>query len=105
MATAAIETPWQVLGGGGSVFIVDEEGYAIAQLAAVENTTAYSGLAKNAEFIVTACNVHADLVKALKGAQQALKKALPHLPADAEAIFCGEWLEEINAALEKAGSI
>jgi hypothetical protein len=43
-----------------------------------------------------------DLLAALKGAQAALRKALPHLPADDEAVFAGEWLDEIAAALAKA---
>ena len=36
----------------------------------------------------------------LKGAQKALRKALPFLPADKEAVFCGEWLSAINDALK-----
>jgi hypothetical protein len=43
-----------------------------------------------------------DLLEALEGAQKALRKALPFLPADSESIFCGEWLDEINAAIAKA---
>ena len=40
------------------------------------------------------------LAAALKGAQQALRKALPHCPADEEhngdSVFVGEWLDEVN---------
>lgn len=36
---------------------------------------------------------------ALVGARKALLKALPYLPPDAEAIYCGEWLAEINEVL------
>ena len=36
----------------------------------------------------------------LIGAQKALRKALPYLPADKEAVFCGEWLSAINDALK-----
>ncbi len=40
------------------------------------------------------------LAAALKGAQQALRKALPHCPADEEhngdSVFVGEWLNEVN---------
>lgn len=43
-----------------------------------------------------------ELLSALKGAQLALRKALPHLPADDEAIYCGEWLDEIKEAIAKA---
>lgn len=42
-----------------------------------------------------------DLLKALKGAQSALRKAMPLLPAGDEAIYCGEWLDEVNAAIAK----
>jgi hypothetical protein len=31
-----------------------------------------------------------------------MDNALPFLPADGEAIFCGEWLDEISAAIAKA---
>jgi len=36
---------------------------------------------------------------ALKGAQSALRKALLYLPADEEAVYCGEWLDEINEVI------
>jgi hypothetical protein len=43
------------------------------------------------------------LAAALKGAQQALRKALPHCPADDEhngdSVFVGEWLDEVNEAV------
>ena len=40
-----------------------------------------------------------DLLTTLIGARAALSKALPLLPADKEAVFCGEWLSEINDLL------
>lgn len=43
----------------------------------------------------------AELLAALKGAESALVKALPYLPADTVAIYCGEWLAEIREALIK----
>ena len=43
-----------------------------------------------------------DMFAALVGMVQAMRKALPHLPADHEAVFCGEWLDEANAAILKA---
>jgi len=43
-----------------------------------------------------------ELLAALIGAQSALRKAVPHLPPDDEAVYCGEWLDEINAAIAKA---
>lgn len=43
-----------------------------------------------------------DMLAALVGMVQAMRKALPHLPADHEAVFCGEWLDEANAAILKA---
>lgn len=43
-----------------------------------------------------------ELLAALEGAEKALIKALPHLPADSEAVYCGEWLVEIRAAIAKA---
>lgn len=43
------------------------------------------------------------LVAALRGAQQALRRALPHCPADVEhngdSVFVGEWLDEVNEVL------
>ena len=42
------------------------------------------------------------LLTTLRGAQAALRKALPYLPADAEAVFVGEWLDEINEAIDQA---
>lgn len=39
------------------------------------------------------------LLEALIGAQSAIRQALPHLPPDNEAVYCGEWLDEINAAI------
>lgn len=44
---------------------------------------------KNYEIEITA------LKALLLGAEAALRKALPFLPADAEAVFVGEWLAEI----------
>jgi len=43
-----------------------------------------------------------ELLAALRGAESALRKALPFCPADAEAHFVGEWLEEARAAIAKA---
>lgn len=43
-----------------------------------------------------------ELLAALRGAQSALRKALPYLPADGEAVYAGEWLDEINEAIAKA---
>ena len=43
-----------------------------------------------------------NMLAALQGAQGALRKALPHLPADAEAVHVGEWLDEIAAVIAKA---
>ena len=43
-----------------------------------------------------------DMLAALVGMIQAMRKALPHLPADHEAVFCGEWLDEANSAIAKA---
>ena len=54
--------------------------------------------AANAQLIVTS----PELLEALKGAQSALRKAMPYLPADNEAVYCGEWLDTINAAIAKA---
>ena len=43
-----------------------------------------------------------ELLAALEGADKAITAALPHLPADGEAVFCGEWLSEIRAAIARA---
>lgn len=44
------------------------------------------------------------MYEALKGAREAMRKALPFLPADSEAVFCGEWLDEINQTISEAES-
>jgi len=41
------------------------------------------------------------LLAALKGAQSALRKALPQLNDEATH-YCGEWLDEINETIKKA---
>lgn len=46
--------------------------------------------------------INAQLLAALEGADKAISAALPHLPADAEAVFCGEWLAEIREAIAAA---
>jgi hypothetical protein len=43
----------------------------------------------------------AELLAALKGAQSALRKALPQLNDEATH-YCGEWLDEINETIKKA---
>ena len=40
------------------------------------------------------------LLLALKGAESALVKALPYLPADTVAVYCGKWLAEIRATID-----
>ena len=42
------------------------------------------------------------LLSALKGAQVALRRALQYLPADGEAHYSGEWLDEIAEVIAKA---
>lgn len=37
-------------------------------------------------------NQRDELLSALMGMCGAMQKAMPHLPADHEAIYCGEWL-------------
>lgn len=43
-----------------------------------------------------------EMFSALVGAQKAIRAALPFLPADDQATFCGEWLDEINEVITKA---
>ena len=45
------------------------------------------------------------LLTTLRGAQAALRKALPYLPADTEAVFVGEWLDEVNEAIDQATGV
>lgn len=59
-------------------------------------------LVKFAHELVNRYNQHDELLSLLDGASKAIAKAIPHLPADDEAIFCGEWLAEINEAISKA---
>ena len=54
------------------------------------------------QVLLQACNKERRyMLAALKGAQSALRKALPYLPADEDAIYCGEWLNEINEVINK----
>ena len=39
------------------------------------------------------------MIEALKGAESSILKALPYLPADKEAVYCGEWLVEIRQVI------
>jgi hypothetical protein len=57
---------------------------------------------ERAAFIVRAVNSHEELLAVLKGAEKAIRKALPFVPADNEAHFVGEWLDEVKAAIDKA---
>jgi len=43
-----------------------------------------------------------DLLAALIGAEHCLTRALPHLPPDTLAVYCGEWLADIREAIAKA---
>ena len=38
---------------------------------------------------------------ALRGAIECLRKSMPFLPADKEALFVGEWLDDINEVLNE----
>lgn len=42
-----------------------------------------------------------ELLSALIGAEKCIVKSLPHLPADKEAVFCGEWLADIRETITK----
>ena len=42
------------------------------------------------------------MLAALKGARDALTKALPPLPPDGLAAHCGEWIGECDEAIAKA---
>jgi hypothetical protein len=42
------------------------------------------------------------LLEALQGARRALAKELPFLPADKEAVYCGEWIGEVDEAIALA---
>lgn len=44
-----------------------------------------------------------ELIAALKGARNSMRKAMPYLPPDNVAIYVGEWLDQINDALDKQG--
>lgn len=39
------------------------------------------------------------MLSIITGCRSALRKALPHLPPDDEALHCGEWIDEINEFL------
>lgn len=43
-----------------------------------------------------------ELLSALIGAEKCIVKSLPYLPADKEAVYCGEWLVEIREAIANA---
>lgn len=94
--TAHTPTPWRV----NLDSVISESGLHICAVDGYGMTGEQN--AANRAFIVTACNSHAALVKALTGAEKALTKALPHCPADTDAHFVGEWLGEVRAALAAA---
>ena len=43
-----------------------------------------------------------DLLTALIGAENCIARALPHLPPDTLAVYCGEWLATVREAIAKA---
>lgn len=43
------------------------------------------------------------LLATLKGAESALLKALVYLPPDTTAVYCGEWLEEVQEKIKTRG--
>ncbi len=43
-----------------------------------------------------------DLLAALIGAEHCITRALPHLPPDTLAVYCGEWLATVREAIAKA---
>ena len=88
MTTKHTPAPWKVLNGG----LVTAETKSVAM--------AYNGaeMLANARLIAAA----PELLAALIGAQSALRKALPFLPPDSEALYAGEWLDEASEAITKA---
>lgn len=125
---AHTQGPWQVI-DQPKIEGLDLRGLkAIAHVSdsdagSIKTTIAEIISAEDAERIVLCCNhrdflvsANADAAKeniklraindyllaALEGAQKALRKALPFVPADNEAHFVGEWLDEVNAAIARA---
>jgi len=85
-----------VTGGGHQGLVIEEETGRTVALTYDPNDAPRIARAVNRDAAFEA------MVAALKGAQSALRKALPFLPADNEAVYCGEWLDEINEALALA---
>lgn len=66
--------------------------------------TSSAGTIPDAELIANAHLIAAapKMLSALLGARDALRKALPLLPADDEAIHAGEWIDELNETIAEA---
>lgn len=81
-----------------SFAISDSNGFCVAHCTNALVTMSTETSEANARLMAAA----PDLLAALIGAQSALRKALPFLPPDNEAVYVGEWLDEANDAIKKA---
>ena len=96
---------WRI--GAYKCFIESGESLKVADCR-VSYVLSDANMEANAAFIVTACNSHAAnlarivaLEATLKGAQKALRKALPYMADSDDSHYVGEWLDEVNSALLK----
>ena len=85
--------PWTLAAGHSSrvLLINDARGHAVGEYVDTRNPA-------DAQLISAA----PEMLAALIGAEQCITRALPHLPPDTLAVFCGEWLADIREAIEKA---
>jgi hypothetical protein len=85
--------PWKLATGQSTrvLLINGARGHAVGEYVDTRNPA-------DAQLIAAA----PDLLAALIGAEQCITKAMPHLPPDSLAVFCGEWLADIREAIQKA---
>ena len=87
--------PWKLATGHSTrvLLINNARGHAVGEYVDTRNPA-------DAHLIAAA----PDLLAALIGAEQCITKAMPHLPPDSLAVFCGEWLADIRETIAKAAS-
>ena len=104
MSTTFTPGPWILeklrAPNGGAYYRIFEPGADVTVCLAQVIFSGNEAYHENARLIAAA----PELLAELKTAQNALRRALPYLPADTEAVHAGECLDAIAAAIAKATS-